>query len=85
MDNLTIEQELVARVFMHKVAVVGSVLIQEYKHNQQEIPAFLLEEQASTYSTGIIQQALENGTFEVLYNKAWEEIKDILPEHTKII
>ena len=85
MEDLTIEQELVARIFMHKVAITGSVLVREYLDKQEGIPEFLIRDKASDYSQEIIQNALSNGTFDTLYNRAWNEVKDILPEHLKIV
>lgn len=88
-EELTLEQELKARIFLHKVSITGGVLMREYmaKENQSavKLPPFQMEEQADQYSNGIIQQALQNGTFEVLYESAWDKIKNTIPEHMKVM
>ena len=88
MENMTLEQELTARIFVHKVAVVGGVLMKDYidrQHGEVNSPEFTVEEQADQYSNEVIQKAMANGTFEDLYHRAWESIKDTLDENTKVI
>lgn len=85
-NNLTLEQEVLARIFLHKVAITGGVLMQDYIQKQQnEIPAFLIEEQADKYSDFIIKQALQDGTFDSLYADAWERVKYEIPENLKVV
>jgi len=90
-NNLTLEQELTSRIFLHKVAVIGSVVMHEYmeKQNYKEgevnIAEPILLDMADKYSNKIISESFKNGTFEKLYNSAWAEIVDIMPEHTKAI
>ena len=88
-ENLTLEQELKARIFMHKVSVAGGVLMKEYMDKELQgnikLPNHIIREQADEYSNGIIQQALQNGTFEVLYEDAWNKIKNTIPEHMKVL
>ena len=89
MKELTLEQELTARIFLHKVAIAGGVIMNEYIKEQQtgsiSIPSFALEDAADTYSNNIIRKALQDGTFENLYNNAWNSIVETMPEHTKVI
>ena len=88
-ENLTLEKELQARIFMHKVSVTGGVLMKEYMDKELQgnikLPNHIIKEQADEYSNGIIQQALQNGTFEVLYENSWEKIKHTIPEHLKVL
>ena len=88
-EELTLEQELQARIFMHKVSVTGGVLMKEYMEKELQgnikLPNHIIKEQADEYSNGIIQQALQNGTFEVLYENAWDKIKNTIPEHMKVL
>lgn len=90
-NNLTLEQELTARIFLHKVAIAGGVIMKNYMENQRYIEGEtnisepLLEELADQYSDKLIKQAFEKGTFEDLYNSAWESIMETMPEHTKVI
>ena len=88
-ENLTLEKELQARIFMHKVSVTGGVLMKEYMDKELQgnikLPNHIIQDQADEYSNGIIQQALQNGTFEVLYEVAWNKIKNTIPEHMKVL
>lgn len=89
MAEQTLEQELKARIFMHKVAVAGGVLMQEYIKDQLQgslqLPKFQVEEMADEYSNKVIQRALADGTFEDLYTQSWDRIKDSIPENMKVI
>ena len=85
MEDLTLEQEFVARVFMHKVAVLGGTLMKEYIHNQEGIPEFLLLDMAHEYSDKIVNKSLKDGTFDALYDKAWDSVKYQIDEYTKVI
>ena len=88
-ENLTLEQELQARIFMHKVSVTGGVLMKEYMEKELKgnikLPNHIIKEQADEYSNGIIQQAMQNGTFDILYENAWDKIKDTIPENLKVL
>ena len=89
MENLTLEQELVARVFMHKTAILGGVLMKEYIDKQivgmVNLPTFIIEEQADKHSNNVMRMALKEGTFDSMYNDAWDKIVDTMPEHLKVI
>ena len=88
-DNLTLEQELMARIFLHKVAITGGVLMKEYidqqKYGEVNLPNFSLEEMADKYSNRVIQQSMKDGTFETLYKTSWNSIIDTMPEYLKVI
>ena len=89
MENMTLEQELKARIFLHKTSIVGGILMKEYiqKESQSDIkiPAVTLEQMADAYSEEVMQKAMADGTFEDLYNKAWDKIKYIMPDNMKVI
>ena len=89
MENLTLEQELVARIFLHKVSITGGVLMKEFiiRENQSPIklPPFQIEQQADQYSDNIIQKAMTEGTFDKLYNESWDKIKNVIPEHMCVV
>ena len=89
MENLTLEQELTARIFVHKTAILGGVLMKNYIDEQTQgnvtLPPFIIEEQADKYSNTVMQKALQEGTFDSLYNDAWDSIKEVMDEHTKVI
>ena len=88
-EELTTEQELTARIFVHKTAVAGAVLMQNYMQNEMQsavkLPPFQMREQADQYANAIIQQALCNGTFDMLYDSAWNKIKDRIPDNLNIV
>ena len=87
MDNITLEQELQARAFMHKVAIVGGVLMSAYiKANSNGInfPPNIIEQHADEYSNKVIKYAIEHGTFESLYNNSWNSIKDNIPDNLNL-
>lgn len=87
-DNLTLEQELTARIFLHKVAITGGVLMKEYIDQQkygEVTPSSSLEEMADQYSNRVIQQSLKDGTFETLYKTSWNLIVNTMPEYLKVM
>ena len=82
----TLEQEFIARVLIHQTAVLGGYYAKEYldKHSSSigaNLPEFILMEQAEHYSNRLLQKALCEGTFCELYEKAWDTVKDRIPEH----
>lgn len=85
----TLEQELTARIFLHKVAVTRGALVNEYiaKEKQADVvlPDMFLEENAMQQVDSEIQQALQNGTFNEMYEQAWERITPHMPEHFSIM
>ena len=86
----SLEQELKSRIFLHKIAIAGGAIMQNYIKEEKakeglSLPDFIIEQNADEYSNKVIQKALEKGTFEELYNNVWEQIKDVIPEDTKVI
>ena len=84
----TLEQELKARTFLHKVSIVGGALMRNYIiSNSQGITLHpsIIEHEADQYSNKIIQNAISNGTFDELYNRVWEQLKDVIPDNLKLI
>ena len=87
MDDITLEQELQARAFMHKVAIVGGVLMNAYiqaNSNGISLPPSIIEQHADEYSNKVIKYAIEHGTFESLYNNSWNSIKDNIPDNLNL-
>lgn len=86
--NMTEQQELVAREYAHKFAIVGAYLIDREVAHQTSgeitIPKAIAEEQAMKTVTDKIQQFLAEGIFDEMYQIAWEYLKDKLPEHFSI-
>ena len=84
----TLEQELQARTFMHKVAVVGGALMQNYivAHSKGvQLPLHIIQDQADEYSNKVMQHALKHGTFDDLYNRVWESLKDVIPDDLNLV
>lgn len=88
MDEEQMTQELLARIFMHKRVILGSVLADKYIREESQsavqLPPVQMKKQAQDYTDAVIHQAYTNGTFDMLYNSAWEEVKYKLPEHLNI-
>jgi hypothetical protein len=88
-ENLTLEQELQTRIFIHKISITGGVLMKEYIDRERQgsvkLPTSAIQDMADQYSNEIIQKTLQDVTFEDLYNNAWNKIKYTMPEHTKVI
>ena len=89
MDEI-FNQELNARIFTHKTAIVGGVLMRKFVDNQTStnginLPEPILRQQAHEYVESTLAQAMATGTLNSLYEQLWEEIKDTLPEHTNVM
>lgn len=89
-NNLTLEKELTARIMVHKMSIAGGVLMQQYMENNYtaggvNLPNSTLTDMADEYSEQVMKKAMENGTFNELYEKAWDKIKYTIPEHAKVI
>lgn len=85
----TLEQEFMARLFTHQVAIVGGTLMHQYIEQEKakggvQLPDEVLRDMADKYSDQEIQKAMKNGTFTALYNKIWNELKDQIPDNTKV-
>ena len=85
---MKLEEELKARVFLHKVAITGGVLMKEYMQTQLKgsvkLPHFQVAEMADEYSNKIMQEALAKGTFDSLYEKAWDIVSPLMPDDTNL-
>ena len=83
--ELTLEKELVARVFLHKVAIVRSALVNTYIAHELDKGGITLalpciEKNALNYSDEVISKILAIGTLDEAYDKAWELIKEHMPD-----
>ena len=80
---LTIESELKARTYAHKMAVVGAyyVMKQTEQTGELNLPLPILQAQAVEKVPFYIHNLLENGTFNEVYEQAWDNIKDSLPNN----
>ena len=86
---MELAEELQARILIHKIGMTGGVLMQEYASSQLsgdvKLPKFQVLEMADEYSNKIIQKAIKDGTFDSLYEKAWERVKHRLPQGTNLM
>lgn len=83
-------QELFARIFTHKTAIVGGALMREYINKQLsmggvQLPEPILKEQAHEYVQNTLSQALTTGILNPLYEQTWEDIKEKLPDDTNVM
>jgi hypothetical protein len=89
MAEQTLEQELQARIFIHKVAIAGGVLMKEYIDRERQgsikLPVSAIQDMADSYSNQIIQRAMADGTFEELYKQAWEKVVINMPEYMSVM
>lgn len=80
--SLTLEQEFEDYVFKHKSAVVLGCLIKYYQDKKDtgvNIPEFLdstPEQKAKEHYYNLLGN---NDEFNVIYNKCWERIGELLP------
>lgn len=87
---MKLEQELQARIFLHKVAIVKSTLAHAYITEEKARGGIMLaepclEDNAMEFADTIIQKLLENGELDNAYDKAWEEIKNYIPDNYSIM
>lgn len=89
MAEQTLEQELQARIFIHKVAIAGGVLMKEYIDKETQgvvkLPKSAIQDMADSYSNQVIQKAMADGTFEDLYKQSWEKIVTSMPEYMSVM
>lgn len=82
----TLEQEFRARVMVHKMSVLGGVLMLAYKQHEKgfggiNLPDHTIDEQADKYSNERIQKAIADGTFNKMYEEAWNLVAPTMPEY----
>ena len=81
----TFEKELLAREFQHKYAILGADIALKYQEQQTsgavKLPEFIVEQQKIQHVANTIQEYLAEGKFDSEYEKAWENIKDKLPDN----
>lgn len=89
MAEQTLEQELQARIFIHKVAIAGGILMKEYIDRETQgavkLPVSAIQDMADSYSNQVIQKAMADGTFEDLYKQSWEKAVINMPEYMTVM
>lgn len=86
----TLEQEFMARTFIHKAGILGGYFMHEYLQEHESstganLPPHILMKQADEYSNKLLQEAMEKGNFNTLYERAWELMKNEIPENTNLL
>ena len=84
LKDIPVELELKARMFQHKVAITSAKLVEDYKESQRgeiNLPEFMTNEQAVEYAMKRVQEFLSKGTLNEEYERAYESLKDKLPEN----
>ena len=71
------EQELNLRMWQHKWTILGAKLTMDYRALNTDFTP----ESVSDYVTEQIHEYMNNGEFETQYQKAYEDIKDKLPDN----
>ena len=83
-DLMPMEFELKLRVWQHRVAITAAKLIEDYKASQAgevSIPQFITDKQACEYAMQKVNEYLASGTLQEEYIKAYDSIKDRLPDN----
>ena len=85
METLPLEQEFMLRATGHKLFMLGTFIKDEYIKSQTEgtntIPQFIVEKQAPMVADERLKRILLEGKLNEEYEKAWEQVKDRLPDN----
>lgn len=82
--QLPIETELKLRMLQHRYAILGAKLHEDFMKQQTNgisIPEFMLGQQAMDYVSKKISEYMQDGVFIKEYEKAYESLKDRLPDN----
>lgn len=90
MEGITVEQELQARIFMHKVAITKACYIRDYINKELGkggilLPISSLEQIAENIASHWVYEVLRNGKLDCEYEQAWERLGNLLPDDYSII
>lgn len=83
--ELTLEKELKARIFLHKVAVIRSAIVNSYMAEELSKGGLMLslpsiEKNAVDFSDSVMSKILFTGKLDEAYDKAWECIGELMPD-----
>ena len=86
MELVSLEKEFKIRMLSHQMSVLGSMTAQEYMAAERakagvQINEVILEDLADAYGKKVVRESLLNGTFKEKYEKAWQKLTLIMPEH----
>lgn len=77
-------RELKIRKYKHQFAILGAKIYLDFMKEQTtgiSIPTFMLKEQAMQHVTDTMHEYLQDGVFVQEYEKAYESLKDRLPDN----
>ena len=88
MEELTLEQEFMARAFMHKVTIAGGLLaktyIDDHKEKFADVPEEIIEKLGHEFAQKVIHDTMQKGTFDELYNDAWDVVSEGISDNFSI-
>lgn len=83
--EMTVEQEFMLRATNHMLVMLGFYISEEYIKEQTSgevtVPDFMVKKQAPLIAREKVEKILLEGKLKEEYNKAWEEIKDRVPDN----
>ena len=87
---MDIEKELVARVFIHKLAILTSAIANSYIVKEKKKGGIMLaepclEQDALEYANNKIQHILYKGELDEAYEEAWELVSKHMPDNFSIM
>lgn len=88
--ELTLEQELRARVFLHKVAITKSAIANTYIAEETKKGGIIvslpcLENSALEFADKVMKNILGKGKLDEAYDRAWAEVKDSIPDNFSVM
>lgn len=87
---MELEKELQARIFLHKVTIVKSVVACSYIAGEKAKGGIMLSEpnlehNALEFADMTINNVLQRGMLNKAYEKAWDIVKDGMPDNYSIM
>ena len=85
--GITLEEEFKARKFMHQTAITAGYLMNKYinENSNKSTPILEIIRKADEVSNKEVQEAIKEGKLSELYEKAWQEISEVIPENLNLI
>ena len=83
--DMTVEQEFMLRAINHKLVMLGFCISEDYIKEQTTgdvtIPEFIVKQQAPMVAREKVERILLSGKLNEEYEKAWDRVKDIIPDN----
>lgn len=85
-----LEKELTVRIFLHKVAIVKSTLVNAYMLEEKKkggvmLADVFLERQATDYANDTLAKIMYAGKLDEAYEDAWNITGHLLPDDFSIV